>query len=235
MTLLQAKIGRLTTMVDGLTQNVYVPHKTDMIDRALSSYINNYPERKKLKIMFLRVSEGVYQFGSKKVYIKIEKCGQIFVRVGGGYLPVKDFIDQYTEDEIDKLQRRDAFTRFNNHLQVQQIAHTKSCHSVERDPISDKQCLVRPHITETIPNYTAADIIPINERSKIVIKSTARAAEFRPTKFKHTSTEKLRAREPGTATATKSTEMTESDFQSAFKPSTHKRSVEKAGWNVKAS
>ena len=32
-----------------------------------------YPEKEKLKIMFLRETEGVYKFGSKRVYLKIEK------------------------------------------------------------------------------------------------------------------------------------------------------------------
>jgi len=42
---------------------VYIPVKDDTIDLRLAEYINNYPERQKLKIMFLRESEGVYQFG----------------------------------------------------------------------------------------------------------------------------------------------------------------------------
>ena len=43
-----------------------------MIDQALGDFLNNYPEREKLKILFLRESAGVYQFGAKKVYIKVE-------------------------------------------------------------------------------------------------------------------------------------------------------------------
>ena len=39
---------------------VYIPMKDDAIDRRLAEFINNYPERQKLKIMFLRESEGVY-------------------------------------------------------------------------------------------------------------------------------------------------------------------------------
>ena len=43
---------------------VYIPVKEDAIDKKLAEFINNYPERQKLKIMFMRESEGVYQFGS---------------------------------------------------------------------------------------------------------------------------------------------------------------------------
>ena len=39
---------------------VYIPVKNDNVDRRLAEYINNYPERNKLKIMFMRESEGVY-------------------------------------------------------------------------------------------------------------------------------------------------------------------------------
>jgi hypothetical protein len=52
---------------------VYHPKREDTVDEALGTFINTYPEREKLKILFLRESEGVYQFGQKRVYIKIEK------------------------------------------------------------------------------------------------------------------------------------------------------------------
>ena len=39
---------------------IYVPFKDDPIDNKLAEFINNYPDRNKLKIMFLRESEGVY-------------------------------------------------------------------------------------------------------------------------------------------------------------------------------
>ena len=71
---------------------VYIPVKDDVIDRRLAEYINNYPDRQKLKIMFMRESEGVYEFGSKRVYVKVDK-DKINVRVGGGYLSIDEFLD----------------------------------------------------------------------------------------------------------------------------------------------
>lgn len=71
---------------------VYIPVKDDQIDRRLAEYINNYPERSKLKIMFMRESEGVYQFGTKKVMVKVEK-DNIKIRVGGGFLSIDEFLD----------------------------------------------------------------------------------------------------------------------------------------------
>ena len=75
---------------------MYIPQHHDKIDVALANFINKYPEREKMKIMFLRESEGVYQFGQKRVYIKIESGDQVFVRIGGGYMHVSEFVDYYT-------------------------------------------------------------------------------------------------------------------------------------------
>ena len=71
---------------------VYIPVKNDPVDKKLAEYINNYPDRQKLKIMFMRESEGVYQFGSKRVAVKVEK-DNIKIRVGGGYLSLDEFLD----------------------------------------------------------------------------------------------------------------------------------------------
>jgi hypothetical protein len=52
---------------------VYIPVKGDVVDKKLAEYINNYPERSKLKIMFMRESEGIYSFGTKRVYLRVDK------------------------------------------------------------------------------------------------------------------------------------------------------------------
>ena len=52
---------------------VYVPIKDDPVDVKMAEFINNYPDRNKLKIMFMRESSGVYEFGSKKVTVRVEK------------------------------------------------------------------------------------------------------------------------------------------------------------------
>ena len=71
---------------------MYIPKKRDLVDEELGNYLNTYPESNGLKIMFLRESEGVYQFGQKRVYVKCEKGGQILVRVGGGFMHIDNFI-----------------------------------------------------------------------------------------------------------------------------------------------
>jgi len=71
---------------------VYIPVKGDAVDKSLSEYINNYPDRRKLKIMFLRMQEGIYEFGTRRESVKVERAN-ILVRVGGGWLQIEEFLD----------------------------------------------------------------------------------------------------------------------------------------------
>jgi hypothetical protein len=96
---------------------VYIPVKDDQIDKKLAEFINNYPERQKLKIMFMRESSGVYQFGTKRVAVKVEQEG-IKIRVGGGYLSIDEFLDQYTPAELEKLERKDPLKRFSEKIAI---------------------------------------------------------------------------------------------------------------------
>ena len=93
-------------------QVIYIPHRNDKIDVTLAHFINRYPERKQMKIMFLRESEGVYKFGQKRIYVKVEKGDKILVRVGGGYMGIEQFITQYTGEEVDKINRKDVVGKF---------------------------------------------------------------------------------------------------------------------------
>ncbi|CDW85596.1 gas2 domain containing protein [Stylonychia lemnae] len=97
---------------------VYIPVKDDVIDKKLAEFINNYPDRQKLKIMFLRESEGVYQFGSKRVAVRVDK-DKINIRVGGGYLSIDEFLDQYTPAELDKMERKDPLKKFSEKIAMQ--------------------------------------------------------------------------------------------------------------------
>ena len=68
--------------------------------------------------MFMRESEGVYEFGSKRIMVKVER-DKIQIKVGGGYLSIDEFIDQYTPVELEKLERRDPLRRFTERVAVQ--------------------------------------------------------------------------------------------------------------------
>lgn len=57
-----AKLGELIKVNEQLDtkSGLYIAHKNDKVDQNLGNYLNTYPERKKMNIMFLRESEGVY-------------------------------------------------------------------------------------------------------------------------------------------------------------------------------
>ena len=117
-------------------QNIYIAHKYDKIDETLGNFLNSRPESTGMRIMFLRESEGVYIFGQKRVYIKIEKGDQILVRVGGGYMHIDEFIYQYTQSEVDRIERRDVLARFQNKTAIQNISVHKSDSRFELNPIN---------------------------------------------------------------------------------------------------
>jgi len=117
---------------------VYIPVKTDSVDTKLAEYINNYPDRNKLKIMFMRESEGVYEFGSKRIMVSVRQ-GKIQIKVGGGFLSIDEFLDQYTPVELEKLQRNDPLKRFNERVAVQKTISEKS--GVESSPVRRQQTL----------------------------------------------------------------------------------------------
>lgn len=72
-----------------------------------------------MRIMFIREGSGVYSFGKRKVNIRIEK-GKLIVRSGGGFTPIKAFIDLNTPPELDKVNRLDdAISHFHEWFKEQ--------------------------------------------------------------------------------------------------------------------
>ena len=49
-------------------------------------------------MQFIREQEGIYKYGKKRVFMKIEG-DSIIIRVGGGYLTIEEFIEQYSDGE----------------------------------------------------------------------------------------------------------------------------------------
>ena len=98
--------------------------------------------------MFMRESEGVYQFGTKRVAVKVEK-DNIKIRVGGGYLSIDEFLDQYTPVELEKLERKDPVKRFGEKVAVQKTIVNAGVREVSpvarsspgRQPMSPKKAI----------------------------------------------------------------------------------------------
>jgi hypothetical protein len=77
---------------------VYRADSDDMIDQEIAKYMNKY----KCPIMFRKIGEGMYMFGTKKVFAKIMN-DRLVIRVGGGYMMIDQFLSTYTEPELKKL------------------------------------------------------------------------------------------------------------------------------------
>ncbi len=75
--------------------------KDDPVDKRLADYINNAPAKLRRQMNFVRESEGIYKYGKKRVFMKIEN-DLIIIRVGGGYLTIDEFVDQYATEDTDK-------------------------------------------------------------------------------------------------------------------------------------
>jgi len=97
------EIHVLREMVSELqkSRGVYVAVKDDPVDQAISQYVNT----RSVQIPFVREDAGIYLFGSKRVYIKIEN-NKVIVRVGGGYISIDEFIETYTPIEMEKYQNK---------------------------------------------------------------------------------------------------------------------------------
>lgn len=50
---------------------IYIPIKDDTVDEKLAEFVNEYPNRQALKIMFLRESSGVYEFGTRRIEVRV--------------------------------------------------------------------------------------------------------------------------------------------------------------------
>ena len=51
------------------------------------------------------LGDGYFMFGTKKIYAKTIN-GQLVVRVGGGYMVIDEFIENYIEAEEQKVQKK---------------------------------------------------------------------------------------------------------------------------------
>ena len=76
------EIERLQDMITQIQENnnyvppdvfVYHPVKDDIVDKRLAEYINTAPAKMRNNMRFEREAEGIYKYGKKRVFMKIEK------------------------------------------------------------------------------------------------------------------------------------------------------------------
>ena len=64
--------------------------------------------------------------------VKVER-GKIRIKVGGGYLSIDEFMEQYTPAELEVLNRKDPLKRFSEKVAVQKTVQDKP--AVETSPV----------------------------------------------------------------------------------------------------
>ena len=72
--MLRKKNLKLLEKIKFLRENepVYIGKHDDSIDLYLAYWLNSYPRKHELKILFIRQSEGVYLFGSLRTVMRMD-------------------------------------------------------------------------------------------------------------------------------------------------------------------
>jgi hypothetical protein len=83
----------------------YKPVKGDNIDEALAQYLSEREE--KVALPFIREDREIYTFGTKRIFVRVDQ-GKISVRVGGGFMPIEDFLSVYSKAELEKVENKIA-------------------------------------------------------------------------------------------------------------------------------
>ena len=83
-----------------LKKQWYRAIKGDLVDEVMAKYLNEMHQPLPVK----RLGDGNYLFGTKKIFARIMQ-GKLVIRVGGGYMSIEEFIQTYSDFEIQKVQQ----------------------------------------------------------------------------------------------------------------------------------
>jgi len=86
----------------------YRPIKGDIIDELIAKYFNSLPKPMPVK----RLGDGFYIFGTRKIFVKLV-AGKLVVRVGGGFMSIGEFMDQYAFMEFEKVEQMISHGHFD--------------------------------------------------------------------------------------------------------------------------
>lgn len=126
----EAEVASLRRLVTELKQQrpIYVAVTEDPVDQAIAEFSNAQP--KALPIPLLREEQGTYVFGSRRVFAKLD-AGKVTVRVGGGLMPLEEFIATYTDLELDKLQAKESELTTRHQALLRKLASQAAVESLQ--------------------------------------------------------------------------------------------------------
>ena len=67
--------------------------------------LENYLSEQKIENLFVKMAHGVYLYGTKKVSITICNDNTLICRIGGGYLPIDQFLKLYQNTDIEEISK----------------------------------------------------------------------------------------------------------------------------------
>lgn len=76
----------------------YRPINGDDLDKMVADWIHS----NSCPIPIVRLGNGYYKFGQKKIFAKITN-GKLVIRVGGGYMGIDEFMYYYGAQELNKI------------------------------------------------------------------------------------------------------------------------------------
>ncbi len=86
----------------------YRPIKGDIVDELIAKYFNSLPKPMPVK----RLGDGFYIFGTRKIFVKLV-AGKLVVRVGGGFMSIGEFMEQYASMEFEKVEQMISHGHFD--------------------------------------------------------------------------------------------------------------------------
>lgn len=115
--------------------SIYIPVSDDIVDKRIAEWINSSNDPNKLTKLFIRERDGVYQFGSKRIYIKIEN-DKVFIRVGGGFLTLEEFLRIHVPIELEKMATKDPIQILSKNIAVNKVVSGRSVNDKEKSKIT---------------------------------------------------------------------------------------------------
>ena len=96
---------KLKKMIIEARPEQYRADNDDPIDLAIGEFINQREEP--LTVPFTRENTGVYLFGTRRIFVKIEQ-GKLIFKCGGGYMLPEELVAVYTHNELEKQMAKRA-------------------------------------------------------------------------------------------------------------------------------
>ena len=76
--------------------------RQSVLNDEVNQKLEEFMQMNRLPIKFVRIGEGLYTFGSKKIFVKVLN-ERLVIRIGGGYMFIEQFIKMHANHELNKL------------------------------------------------------------------------------------------------------------------------------------